>query len=59
MKAEHDRQIQGKHSKTRAFTSILYNPVLLLSNPVLFNHFVIVEPLIYFRICQGASVNKY
>jgi len=25
---------------------------------VLFNLFVIVEPLIYFRVCQGTSVNK-
>jgi len=28
------------------------------ANSVLFNLFVIVEPLIYFRVCHGTPINK-
>jgi len=30
----------------------------VLSKPVLFNLFVIVEPLLYFRICLGNLIEK-
>ena len=30
----------------------------IVSKAVLFNLFVIVEPLIYFRVCPGTPINK-
>jgi len=36
----------------------LFNFFSLQSRTVLFNLFVIVEPLTYFRICHGTCVNK-
>jgi len=47
----------GKFGKICA--KILCTPKNLLApTPVLFNLFVIVEPLIYFRVCHGTPIKK-
>jgi len=47
-----------RHARQKRLLKQLHRVISLPSRPVLFNLFVILEPLIYFCVCHGTPINK-